>query len=98
MSAMVSPWPSCISLPDSTIVSPPIWRTPTSKETRVRVEGFSKISATMLALQRLFIVGRALGAAVAGGLHRLGVVDHRPQVGGIGLVDIEEVVHFVSLF
>ena len=30
-------------VPDSTIVCPPIWRTPTSKETRVRVEGFSNI-------------------------------------------------------
>src|SRR6056297_2641451 len=44
---MVSPWPSCMSAPDSVIVSPPIWRTPTSKEIRVRVEGFSKIRATM---------------------------------------------------
>ena len=46
VSAMVSPWPSCISAPDSTSVSPPIWRMPTSKLTRVRVEGFSKTSAT----------------------------------------------------
>ena len=29
------------------MVSPPSWRTPTSKLTRVRVEGFSKISATI---------------------------------------------------
>jgi hypothetical protein len=30
------------------IVSPPSWRMPTSKETRVRVEGFSKIIASVL--------------------------------------------------
>ena len=30
-----------------TMVSPPIWRTPTSKLIRVRVEGFSKINATI---------------------------------------------------
>ena len=46
VSAMVSPWPSCISPPESTSVSPPSCRTPTSKLTRVRVEGFSKTSAT----------------------------------------------------
>ena len=46
VSAMVSPWPSCISAPESTSVSPPICRMPTSKLTRVRVEGFSKTSAT----------------------------------------------------
>ena len=34
-------------MPTMPMVWPPIWRTPTSKETRVRVEGFSKIKATM---------------------------------------------------
>ena len=47
MSAIVSPWPSCMSAPDRTMDCPPICRTPTSKEMRVRVDGFSKISATM---------------------------------------------------
>ena len=50
VSATVSPWPSCSSDPLSTIDSPPIWRMPTSKLSRVRVEGFSKISATILPL------------------------------------------------
>jgi hypothetical protein len=30
------------------IVSPPSWRMPTSKDTRVRVDGFSKIMASAL--------------------------------------------------
>ena len=42
---MVSPRPSWISVPVSTTTSPPSWRMPTSNETRVRVDGFSKISA-----------------------------------------------------
>src|SRR6202035_3430726 len=45
---MVSPRPSCISAPVSMIDSPPSWRMPTSNETRVRVEGFSKIIASVL--------------------------------------------------
>src|SRR5580700_6034805 len=45
---MVSPRPSCISWPVSTMVSPPSWRIATSKETRVRVEGLSKIIASIL--------------------------------------------------
>src|SRR5690606_5726356 len=45
---MVSLRPSCISEPVSMIVSPPSWRMPTSKDTRVRVEGFSKIIASTL--------------------------------------------------
>ena len=45
---MVSPRPSWVSLPVRTITSPPSWRMPTSNETRVRVDGFSKISARVL--------------------------------------------------
>ncbi|CDX50950.1 hypothetical protein MPL3365_130224 [Mesorhizobium plurifarium] len=48
MSAMVSERPSCISVPVSMIVSPPSWRMPTSKDTRVRVDGLSKIMASTL--------------------------------------------------
>src|SRR5208337_1021410 len=44
---MVSPRPSCISAPVSMIVSPPSSRMATSKETRVRVEGRSKIIASV---------------------------------------------------
>jgi hypothetical protein len=40
---------------------PPICRTPTSKETRVRVEGFSKISATMWSLSGWSSSGAPLG-------------------------------------
>src|SRR5690606_22366606 len=39
---------SCISVPDRNRVSPPSCRMPTSKDTRVRVEGFSKIMASIL--------------------------------------------------
>jgi hypothetical protein len=45
---MVSPRPSCISAPVSMIDSPPSWRMPTSNETRVRVDGRSKIIASVL--------------------------------------------------
>src|SRR5215470_39188 len=45
---MVSPRPSCISWPVRTIVSPPSCRIAMSKETRVRVEGLSKIIASIL--------------------------------------------------
>ena len=45
---MVSLRPSCISVPVSMIVSPPSWRMATSKETRVRVDGLSKIIASTL--------------------------------------------------
>ena len=45
VSAMDSPRPSCISRPVRTIGSPPIWRMATSKDTRVRVDGLSKIIA-----------------------------------------------------
>ena len=48
MSAMVSPRPSCISAPVSMIVSPPSSRMATSKDTRVRVDGLSKIIASVL--------------------------------------------------
>ena len=37
-----------MSRADSTITSPPNWRMPTSNDTRVRVLGFSKISASVL--------------------------------------------------
>ncbi len=45
VSAMVSPRPSWVSRPDSTITSPPSCRTPTSKLTRVRVLGCSNSRA-----------------------------------------------------
>ena len=45
VSATVSPRWSWVALPSSITTSPPNWRMPTSKETRVRVDGFSKIMA-----------------------------------------------------
>ena len=48
MSAMVSPRPSWVSVRPSMIVWPPSSRMPTSNDTRVRVEGFSKIMASVL--------------------------------------------------
>ena len=48
MSAIVSPRPSWVSVRPSMIVWPPSSRMPTSNDTRVRVEGFSKIIASVL--------------------------------------------------
>ncbi len=48
MSSIVSPRPSCRSVEFSTTACPPLELTATSNETRVRVDGFSKISATDL--------------------------------------------------
>ena len=45
VSSIVSPRPSCMSEADSTIGVPPASAMATSNETRVRVEGFSKIRA-----------------------------------------------------
>src|SRR5476651_1614760 len=45
---MVSPRPSWVSPRPSMIVWPPSSRMPTSNDTRVRVEGFSKIMASVL--------------------------------------------------
>ena len=47
VSAMVSPRPSCKSALFRTTTSPPSCFIPTSNETRVRVEGFSNIIASV---------------------------------------------------
>ena len=47
MSDIVSPCPSCISVPESSIGCPPSCRTPTSKLVLVLVDGFSKTRATI---------------------------------------------------
>ena len=89
---MVSPWPSCISPPDSTSVSPPICRTPTSKLTRVRVEGFSKISATIRPAS-----GRSASGAPCGGPARAAFIARRrariARSSSAGVVQVEEVPH-----
>ena len=43
---MLSPRPICMSCADIISGVPPSWLIPTSKDTRVRVDGFSKIIAT----------------------------------------------------
>ena len=93
VSAMVSPWPSCISPPESTIVSPPSCRTPTSKLTRVRVEGFSKIERHHPPGQRQLGVRRAARQARARRLHRAGGVEDRPELRRRRGVEVEEVPH-----
>jgi hypothetical protein len=50
-----------------------------------------------MAPERLVIVRRPLGAAVAGGLHGPGMIDHGPEGPGVRFVDIEEVVHQQAL-
>jgi hypothetical protein len=45
VSPTVSPRPSCRSREERNMASPPSWNIPASKETRVRVEDFSKIIA-----------------------------------------------------
>ena len=49
---MVSPRPSCMSLLLSTTASPPSALIATSNDTRVRVEGLSKIIASVLPASR----------------------------------------------
>ena len=52
MSSIVSPRPSCSSADDSGTGWPPAEATATSNETRVRVDGFSKIIATERPVRR----------------------------------------------
>ena len=63
VSAMVSPRPSCISAPVSMIVSPPSSRMPTSKDTRVRVDGLLEDHRQRPAGERPFGRGRPLRPA-----------------------------------
>src|SRR6185369_15749075 len=51
---MVSPRPSWVSVRPSMIVWPPSSRMPTSNDTRVRVDGFSKIIASVLPASGLY--------------------------------------------
>ena len=70
---MVSPRPSCRSVWLSAIVWPPSWRMATSNDTRVRVDGFSKIIASTASAMPF---GRSVGRhALAGLLHGVRHVD-----------------------
>ena len=66
---------------------------PTSNETRVRVEGFSKISARVRAGERARSRSgqRAAGTGIAGALEPGGEVQHPPQGGRIEIAQVEEV-------
>src|SRR6185312_2723706 len=70
---MVSERPSCISVPVNMMVSPPSWRMPTSKETRVRVDGLSNTIASTLpssGLDRSPALRRFLRAAASSSIWR----------------------------
>ncbi len=71
------------------MVWPPSWRMATSKDTRVRVDGFSKIIGEDGGLDALR--PQAVGHALAGPLHGVRRVDNAAQCLGVDLVDIEEV-------
>ena len=77
-----SPRESCISPSRSTIGVPPSSATPTSNEMRVRVEGRSKISATLRpsSAREIEAVGLELG----------GAVEQRPQLLARNLLSGEE--------
>ena len=66
---MVSSRPSWDIRPSTMTGWPPSWEMPTSNESRVRVEFFSKMTATDLPCQR------AVSGAV--GLEAVGLVEHR---------------------
>ena len=91
VSASVSPRPSCISCAVSVIASPPSWRMATSKETRVRVEGLSKIIASVLPASGFLTMPRARAAFIA----RLWV-DHAGQRRLRDVDEIEEMPHAVA--
>ena len=93
---MVSPWPSCISPPESTIVSPPSCRTPTSKLTRVRVEGFSKTSATTRPASARSASGAPRGRPARAAFIAAGGVEDRPELRRRRGVKVEEVPHAAS--
>src|SRR5690554_3507074 len=50
-SSIGSPRPSCVSRGDRNMAEPPSWAMPASKDTRVRVDDFSKIIARTLFLR-----------------------------------------------
>ena len=85
MSSIVSPRPICMSRPASTSACPPRWVMPTSKLTRVRVDGRSKIRATILPASSCghSRLGRARepGGARQHGGDRIGGVFHQAQHG-----------------
>ena len=93
---MVSPLPSCMSCGSSTIELPPSSCMATSKETRVRVEGFSKIMASTAPCLHLVPFGSApCGLA----LHRGSLVEDRAQsLGGPNASISRKCLGFMDLF
>ena len=86
MSAIDSPRVSWSSSARRTIGVAPSSATPTSKDSRVRVEGFSKIRAHRTPGERIPPV-----AALAASLELLGAVEQRHQVAAIELLPGQEV-------
>src|ERR1700740_3430816 len=84
---MVSPRPSCVSVRPSMMVWPPSSRMPTSNDTRVRVDGFSKIMASVLPPNGFSVppIGTCL-------FHRLAVIQDLAKRLGIDLVKVEEML------
>ena len=87
MSPIDSPRVSCSSSARSTIGVAPSSATPTSNETRVRVEGFSKTSADRAAGERR----RAPSPAITAALELLGALEQRQQLVAIELLAGQEV-------
>ncbi len=92
VSAMVSPRPSWV-VPASMISEvPPSWRIAMSKDTRVRVEFFSKIMASVRPASGASRSGAPLGSSSATRsalpVHR--AVEHRGDGIGAGVGQIEE--------
>ena len=85
MSRTDSRSPRCVSVWSRNIAVPPRLAMPTSKVTRVRSEGFSKISARNLA-------GRARAVAVRAGLDLRGEAEEIAQLRGIPFRSGEQIV------
>ena len=81
--------PTCKSVWLSASVCPPSWRMATSKDTRVRVEGFSKISISTASRDAGGLEFRR--HALSRLLHGVTHVDDPPERAGIDTIDIQEV-------
>src|SRR3546814_20814489 len=71
VSATVSPRPSCIETASITIVVPPSWRIAMSNDTRVRLEFFSKIIASVRPARKSGVAGQSVYVRVDLGGRRI---------------------------